>query len=137
MRFTQPVMLTGGPICPGFGISFVSTRGVAPAVPAFGAVVGVVAVPGVGSDGFVGVLGDGVVVVGGVGDTGAAGVDGWPGVIAGGAGAGAPGCAGRAGGWAGAGGWAKSSAAPSVKARRVVAAALASSRGEVEEVISS
>jgi len=96
--------MIGGPISPGFGISFVSTRGVAAAVPAFGAVVGVVAVPGVGSDGFVGVLGDGVVVVGGVGEAGAVGVDGCPGVIAGGAGAGAPGCAGRAAGWAGAGG---------------------------------
>lgn len=104
MRFTQPVMLTGGPICPGAGISFVSTRGVAAAVPAFGVVVGVVAVPGVGSEGFVGVVGDGVVVVGGAGDAGVAGVDGCPGVIAGGAGAGALGCAGRAGVWAGAGG---------------------------------
>jgi hypothetical protein len=132
MRLTQPVMTTGGPICPGGGISFVTTRGVAP-VPALGGVVGVVVVPGDGSEGFVGVLGDGVAVVGGIGVAGVGAV-GCPGVIAGGAGGGAPGWAGGVAGCAGAGGCAKSSVDASVTVRRAVTA-ITNGRGEIGEVM--
>jgi hypothetical protein len=112
------------------------TRGVAALPGACGGVAGVVAVPGVGSEGVVGVLGDGGVVVGGVGVAGAGvAVVGCPGVIGAGAGGGAPGCAGGVAGCGGAGGWAKSSVDASVAVRIAAAAAITSGRGEIWKVI--